>query len=174
MKSNYLSFLENLRTPENSATVESLIRGYVVCFESSEESPETEVTPLEGIVVDIEKETVENGDYRRVLYTGKHSQLVLMSLKPGEDIGEEVHGEIDQFFRIDGGSGKVVISGVEHALKDGSAFIVPAGAKHNVINTGSEDLKLYSVYSPPNHKDGTVHPSKDAASEEPFDGKVTE
>lgn len=98
-----------------------------------------------GFVTDIEKDTVNN--------TGKHSQLVLMTLKPNEEIGVEAHDTIDQFFRIDEGSGTVVINGTEHPIKDGSAFIVPAGAEHNVI-AGAKGLKLYSVYSPPNHKDG--------------------
>jgi mannose-6-phosphate isomerase-like protein (cupin superfamily) len=137
---------------------------------------ELEGNDLEGIVVDIEKSTVENNNFRQVLYTGTKSQLVLMSLKPSEDIGEEVHEDTDQFFRIDQGSGVVVINDVENTIKDGSAFIVPAGAKHNVINTGTEDLKLYSIYSPPHHQDGTIHKTKEEvqASKEQFDGKTTE
>lgn len=125
-----------------------------------------------GFITDIEKDTKSNTNFRKVLYTGKHSQLVLMALKAGEDIGEEVHN-VDQFFRIDGGAGNVVINGKESAIKDGSAFIVPAGAKHNVI-AGPDGLKLYSVYSPPQHMDGTVHKTKDEATEEHFDGKTTE
>lgn len=127
---------------------------------------------LKGIVTDIEKDTTNNTDFRRVLYTGKNSQLVLMALKPKEDIGDEVH-DVDQFFRIDEGSGKVIINGVEHPIKDGSAFIVPATAKHNVV-AGDKGMKLYSVYSPPQHKDGTVHKTKEDATEEHFDGKTTE
>lgn len=116
-----------------------------------------------GIVVDIETDTIDNSNFRKVLYTGENSQLVLMSLKPGEDIGKEVHKDVDQFFRIDAGSGEVIISGKTHKVKDGSAFIVPAGAEHNVINNGSKDLKLYSIYSPPQHPDGTIHKTKDEA-----------
>lgn len=127
-----------------------------------------------GFVSDIEKDTLENDNFRKVLYTGKYSQLVLMSIKPGDDIGVEVHEAVDQFFRIEQGSGKVVINGVEHPVKDAFAFIVPAGAEHNVINDGTEDLKLYSVYSPPNHKDGTIHATKADATEEHFDGQTTE
>ncbi|MEX2725480.1 MAG: cupin domain-containing protein, partial [Candidatus Freyarchaeota archaeon] len=104
---------------------------------------------MKGFVVSIEKETKKNTNFRRVLYTGKHSQLVLMSLKPGEEIGEETHDDVDQFFRFEEGEGKVVIDGVEHCVKDGSAVIVPAGARHNVINTSkSANLKLYTIYSP--------------------------
>lgn len=128
---------------------------------------------LKGFVTDIEKDTVDNTDFRRVLYTGKYSQLVLMALKPDEEIGSEVHGNNDQFFRVDEGGGKIVINGVEHEVKDGSAFVVPAGSEHNVI-AGKKGMKLYSVYSPPHHKDGTVHRTKDDATEEHFDGKTTE
>lgn len=128
---------------------------------------------LKGFVTDIEKDTTENKYFRKVLYTGKSLQLVLMTLKPNEEIGTETHNDVDQFFRIDEGSGKVVINGVEHAIKDGSAFIVPQGAEHNVV-ASDEGLKLYSVYSPPNHKDGIVHETKEDATEEHFDGKTTE
>lgn len=129
---------------------------------------------IEGFVTDIEKDTVENDNFRKVLYTGPHSQLVLMALKAEEDIGEEVH-DVDQFFRIDSGKGVVVINGKETAVKDGSAFIVPAGATHNVL-AGKEGLKLYSIYSPPHHKDKTIHKTKAEAEEkdEHFDGKTTE
>jgi mannose-6-phosphate isomerase-like protein (cupin superfamily) len=128
---------------------------------------------MKGYVSNIEKETLENNDFRRVLYTGKHSQLVLMSLKPGEEIGEEVH-EVDQFLRIEAGSGKAILDGVEHEITDGSAILVPAGAKHNIVNTGGEAMKLYSLYAPPEHKDGTVHHTKAEAVEEHFDGITTE
>lgn len=128
---------------------------------------------MNGYVTNIERATLENIDYRRVLYTGKNSQLVLMSLKPGEEIGTEVH-QLDQFIRIERGTGKAILDGIEHALTDGSAIVVPAGAQHNIINTESDDLKLYTVYSPPNHKDGTVHPTKADATEEHFDGVTTE
>ena len=132
---------------------------------------------MKGYNTNIEKETVKNKDFRRVLYTGKHSQLVLMSLKPGEDIGAETHRDVDQFFRFEGGEGKVIIDGVEHRVKDGNGVIVPAGARHNVINTSKlVNLKLYTIYSPPEHQDGVVrHTKKEAiASEEHFDGKTTE
>ena len=130
-----------------------------------------------GFVTDIETETVKNTDFRRVLYTGKFSQLVLMSLKPGEEIGEEVHDDVDQFFRFEQGEGKVVIDGVEHAVKDGSAVIVPNGAKHNVVNTSKTvDLRLYTIYSPPEHQDKVVRKTREEAMarEEHFDGKTTE
>ena len=132
---------------------------------------------MKGYVVVIEKETERNTDFRRVLYTGKHSQLVLMSIKPGEEIGEETHEDIDQFFRFEEGEGKVVIDGVEHRVKDGNGVVVPAGARHNVINTSKlVNLKLYTIYSPPEHQDGVVrHTKKEAmASEEHFDGRTTE
>ena len=115
--------------------------------------------------------------FRRVLYTGRHSQLVLMCLAPGEEIGEETHHDRDQFFRVDEGEGKVVIDGTVHQLKDGWAAIVPAGALHNVINTSKgKPLKIYTIYSPPEHKDRTVHKTKAeaTANEEHFDGKTTE
>jgi mannose-6-phosphate isomerase-like protein (cupin superfamily) len=130
-----------------------------------------------GFVADIERETVKNTDFRRVLYTGKFSQLVLMCLKPGEEIGEETHDDVDQFFRFEEGEGVVTIDGVEHAVKDGSAVIVPNGAKHNVLNTSrTADLKLYTIYSPPEHQDGIVRKTREEAmaEEEHFDGKTTE
>jgi mannose-6-phosphate isomerase-like protein (cupin superfamily) len=130
-----------------------------------------------GFVADIEKETVKNTDFRRVLYTGKFSQLVLMCLKPGEEIGEEVHDDIDQFFRFEEGEGAVVIDGVKHVVKDGSAVVVPSGANHNVLNTSTtENLKLYTIYSPPEHRDGVVRKTREEAmaQEEHFDGKTTE
>lgn len=131
---------------------------------------------MKGFIADLEAETRRNADFRRVLYTGKHSQLVLMSLKPGEEIGEEVHGSTDQFFRFEGGEGMVVIDGKRIIVKDGDGVIVPAGARHNVVNTSKSDLKLYTIYSPPEHKDGTVRRTKAEAEaeEEHFDGKSTE
>jgi mannose-6-phosphate isomerase-like protein (cupin superfamily) len=132
---------------------------------------------MKGYVVDIEKETTKNTDFRRVLYTGRHSQLVLMSLKPGEEIGEETHSDVDQFFRFEAGEGKVIIDGVEHSVKNGNAVIVPAGARHNVVNTSKRgDLRLYTIYSPPEHQDGVVRRTKKEAmaSEEHFDGRTTE
>ena len=132
---------------------------------------------MKGYVIQIEKETRKNADFRRVLYTGKHSQLVLMNLKPLEEIGAETHEDVDQFFRFERGEGKVVIDGVEHRVKDGNGIIVPAGARHNVINTSKRaTLRLYTIYSPPEHKDGVVRHTKGEAmaSEEHFDGQTTE
>lgn len=128
---------------------------------------------MKGYITNIEQATVENTDYRRVLYTSKHSQLVLMSLRPREEVGEEVH-DLDQFIRIEAGMAKVVIDGVEHTLKEDDAVVIPEGARHNVVNTGEIDLKLYTIYSPPEHKDGTVHPTKADETEEHFDGVTTE
>ena len=124
----------------------------------------------------IETLTVDNGDFRRVLYTGKHLQLVLMTLQPGEEIGSEVHDDRDQFFRFEEGEGVVDIDGAENRVGDGSGVVVPAGARHNVRNTGDGPLKLYTLYGPPEHRDGVVHRTKaDAeADEEHFDGKTTE
>lgn len=128
-----------------------------------------------GYSTDIEKETVENDDFRRVLYTAKNMQLVLMSLKPTEEIGEEVHDDVDQFIRCDAGEGVAILNGVEHVLRNGIAVIVPAGVRHNVKNVSpTEALKLYTIYTPPEHKDGTVHPTKSDVSEEHFDGQTTE
>lgn len=131
---------------------------------------------MKGYVTDIETDTLENTDFRRVLYTGKNSQLVLMSLKPKEEIGEETH-DLDQFIRVEAGDGVAILDGVEHPLFDGTAVVIPAGTKHNVVNNSEvEELKLYTLYSPPEHRDGTVHKTKaDAlAHEEHFDGKTTE
>lgn len=131
---------------------------------------------MKGYIENIEALTLENEDFRRVLYTGKHSQLVVMSIPAREDIGEETH-TLDQFIRCEEGEGKAVIDGIEHTVTDGTVVIVPAGAKHNIINTSSSDaLKLYTLYAPPEHKDGTVHTTKaDAlAHEEHFDGQTTE
>lgn len=132
---------------------------------------------MKGFHADIEKDTLANDNFRKVLYTAPHSQLVLMTLAPSEDIGKEVHKDNDQFFRIEAGMGKAVIDGNEYELKDGSAVVVPAGSEHNVINSSdTEPLKLYTIYSPAHHKDGTIHKTKkDAmASDEEFDGKTTE
>lgn len=117
-----------------------------------------------GFVGNIEDLTISNNNFRKVIYTGQHVQLVVMSLNPNEDIGIEVHSTTDQFLRIEKGEGKVVMNGEEHSIKDGDAIIVPAGTEHNVINTSSHDpLKLYTVYSPPHHKDGTIHETKQDA-----------
>lgn len=131
---------------------------------------------MKGYIANIETLTLENENFRKVLYTAKYSQLVLMSLKPGEEIGEEVHG-LDQFIRIESGNGQAILDGVTHDLGDGTAVVIPAGTRHNVVNTSSDKpLKLYTLYSPPNHKDGTLHATKrDAeANEEHFDGVTTE
>ncbi|MFA6048413.1 MAG: cupin domain-containing protein [Candidatus Micrarchaeia archaeon] len=130
-----------------------------------------------GYVIAIESKTQTNSDFRRVLYTGKTSQLVLMSLRPKEEIGSEVHPNIDQFLRFEHGEGVVVIDGVSHRVKGGYAVIVPAGAEHNVINTSDKsDLRLYTIYSPPEHIDRTQRKTKaDAiAKPEEFDGKTSE
>ena len=132
---------------------------------------------MKGFNVNIEKAVLENDNYRKVLYTSKHSQLVLMSLKPKEEIGMEVHPDNDQFFRFEKGIGKCVIDGNEYEVKDGSAIVVPAGARHNIINTSNDaDLKLYTIYSPAHHKDGVVRATKlEADGDSPnFDGKTSE
>jgi len=132
---------------------------------------------MKGFRGNIEKDTLENKKFRKVLYTGKHSQLVLMSLCPKEDIGMETHPENDQFFRFESGQGKVIVDGNEYEVGDGVAIIVPAGAKHNIINTSdSKELKLYTIYSPAHHKDGIVRLTKKEAedNDEEFDGKTTE
>ena len=130
---------------------------------------------MKGFVQDIEALAVKNREFRQVLYTAKNCQLVLMSLKPKEEIGAEVH-QLDQFFRVEEGSGEAVLDGARTAIKAGFAVVVPAGAKHNIINTGSVALKLYTLYAPPNHRDGVVHHTRaDAeADSEHFDGKTTE
>ena len=131
---------------------------------------------MKGYVDDIEEATEQNDDFRRVLYTGAHLQLVLMTLQPGEEIGEETHDDRDQFFCFEEGEGEVMIDGTTHEVEDDFAVIVPAGARHNVINTGEEPLRLYTLYGPPEHPDGTVHSTKAEAdeSDEHFDGKTTE
>lgn len=131
---------------------------------------------MKGYVANIEQESLANEFFRKVLYTAKNSQLVVMSLKPGEDISEEVH-QLDQFIRCEHGVGKAVLDGVEHELNSGMAVLVPAGAKHNILNTSTDQpMKLYTVYAPPNHRYGVVHKTKaDAeADTEHFDGKTTE
>jgi mannose-6-phosphate isomerase-like protein (cupin superfamily) len=130
-----------------------------------------------GYFVNLENETRKNTDFRHVLYTSKYSQLVLMCLKPGEEIGEEVHENVDQFFRFESGEGKVIINGIEHRIKDGDGVVVPYGARHNVINTSKTKLlKFYTIYSPPEHQDKTVHHTKAEAEAKPekFDGRTTE
>ncbi len=132
---------------------------------------------MKGYSAQLEEVTRKNSDFRRVLYTGKHSQLVLMCLRPGEEIGEETHETVDQFFRIETGRGVVVIDGKRHAVGDGSGAIVPAGARHNVINTSKKSvLRLYTIYSPPEHQDKVVRHTKAAALANPeeYDGNPTE
>ncbi len=132
---------------------------------------------MKGFHTNIEKATLENENFRKVLYTGKHSQLVLMSVKPKQELGMEVHEENDQFFRFEQGQGKCIIDGNEYAVEDGSAIIVPAGAQHNIINVSeTEDLRLYTIYSPAHHKDGIVRATKEEAeaNEADFDGQTTE
>jgi len=132
---------------------------------------------MNGYTTNIEKDTLGNNNFRKVLYTGKHSQLVLMSLAPKEEIGMEVHEENDQFFRFEKGQGKCIIDGNEYELSDGVAVVVPAGAQHNIINTSdTQELKLYTIYSPAHHKDGIIRVTKKEAErkEAGFDGKTTE
>lgn len=132
---------------------------------------------MQGFNQNIEELTKENRDFRRVLYTGKNTQLVLMSIAPGSEIGLEIHKENDQFFRFEAGKGIVMIDGTEYAVSDGSAVIVPAGAQHNVMNASdTESLQLYTLYSPPHHKDGIVRATKEEAeaNEADFDGVTTE
>lgn len=130
---------------------------------------------MKGFVQDIETLAVKNDKFRQVLYTAKNSQLVLMSLKPKEDIGMEAH-DVDQFFRVEEGSGEAIMDGVKSAIKAGWAVVVPGGAVHNIVNTGSVPMKLYTLYSPPNHRDGVAHLTRDAAEadNEHFEGKTTE
>lgn len=126
---------------------------------------------MAGFITNIESATRENGYFRKVLFTSGHMQLVVMCLKPNEDIGEEVH-QLDQFIRIEVGTGKAILNGETSELSDGSVVIIPAGTKHNIINSGEGDMKLYTVYAPPNHKDGTIHQTKkDAlADDEHYEG----
>ncbi len=132
---------------------------------------------MKGYHNNIEKATIDNTNFRKVLHTTQHFQLVLMSLQPGEDIGEEVHHDNDQFFRFESGNGKCIIDGNEYSLKDGDVIIVPSGAKHNIINTDNQkELKMYTIYAPPHHKDAIVRTTKEEAmkNEAEFDGKTTE
>ncbi|MCL4366560.1 cupin domain-containing protein [Patescibacteria group bacterium] len=117
-----------------------------------------------GYVGQIEKLTKDNDDFRQVIFTAPHSQLVLMSLLPGEDIGSETHENVDQFFRIESGQGKTILNGEEHTITDGDAVVVPAGTEHNIVNASTTDkLKLYTIYSPANHRDGVIHHTKQDA-----------
>ncbi|QQS32090.1 MAG: cupin domain-containing protein [Acidobacteriota bacterium] len=132
---------------------------------------------MKGYKSNIEKETLKNKNFRKVLYTSAYSQLVLMSIKPKEEIGSEVHAENDQFLRFEGGTGRVMVDDNKYTVKDGDAVVIPAGARHNVINTSAtEDLKIYTIYSPPHHKDQIIRKTKEEAeaNDEEFDGKMTE
>ena len=116
---------------------------------------------MAGYLTNIEKETLDNANFRQVLFTSPHVQLVLMALKPGEDIGLETHDDVDQFIRVEAGRGTALLDGKEHVVEDGTAVVIPAGTKHNIINSSrTEALKLYTIYSPPEHPDGTVHETK--------------
>ena len=130
---------------------------------------------MKGFVKDIEGIAVKNKDFRQVLYTARNCQLVVMALKPKEEIGAEVH-KLDQFFRVEEGTGEAVLEGVRTAIRAGFAVLVPAGTNHTIINTGSVSLKLYTLYAPPNHRDGVVHQTRAEAEadNEHFDGKTTE
>ncbi|OGI26263.1 MAG: cupin [Candidatus Moranbacteria bacterium RBG_13_45_13] len=132
---------------------------------------------MKGYVENIEKQTLENENFRKVLYTARFSQLVVMALTPTEEIGEEVH-TLDQFIRIEKGTGKAILDGAEHEIADDFAIVIPAGTKHNVVNTSdSEPMKLYTIYSPPEHRDGVVHATKEDAmadTTDEFEGKTTE
>ncbi len=132
---------------------------------------------MKGYIVNIEQATKKNNNFRQVLYTGPYSQLVVMSLGPKEEIGEEAHEELDQFIRIEEGEGLAVLDGLEHRLKDDFAVVIPAGLRHNIINTSKdESMKIYTIYSPPEHRDGVAHKTKTEAEadDEHFDGKTTE
>jgi len=128
---------------------------------------------MKGYVKNIEEETLNNTDYRRILYTAKNSQLVVMNIQPGDEIGMEVH-ELDQFIRIEQGSGKAILDDIEHELADDFAVVIPAGMNHNIVNTGTEEMKLYTIYSPPEHKMDVVQKTKADEYEEHWDGKTTE
>lgn len=131
---------------------------------------------MNGYIVNIEKLSLENKNFRKVLYTDKNCQLVLMSLLAGEDIGEEVH-DVDQFLRVERGTGKAILNNISHDLTDGSIIVVPAGTKHNIFNLGENEMKLYTLYMPPHHRDGVVHKTKEEGESDKsdvFDGKLTE
>lgn len=147
------------------------IKEVVKKFISEEAKPKKK-----GFTTNIEKDALSNTNFRKVLYTGEHMQLVLMTLKVGEEIGMEVHPDNDQFFRFEAGSGKCVINGNEYNVTNGDCVIIPSGSQHNIINTGKEPFKMYTIYAPPHHKDGVVYATKTEAekSKEKFDGKTTE
>lgn len=121
---------------------------------------------MSGFVINIEQKTLKNENFREVLFTAPHSQLVVMTLQPGEEIGLETHDDVDQFIRVEAGTGKAILNGKEKALADGTAVVIPAGTEHNVVNSSqTEALKLYTIYSPPEHPDGTIHKTKAEAEE---------
>jgi mannose-6-phosphate isomerase-like protein (cupin superfamily) len=124
-----------------------------------------EVRNMTGFIINIEEKSLQNGYFREVLFTTDKSQLVVMALKPGEEIGMEVHPEHDQFIRIESGKGKAIMNGEEHEISDGSAVVIPAGTQHNIINTSEVVMKLYTIYTPPEHKPGTIHKTKEEAKE---------
>ena len=131
---------------------------------------------MKGYISNIEEATKENSNFRKVLYTANLSQLVVMSLKPGEDIGMEVHNDTDQFIRIEEGRGKAILDGVETSIEDDFAVVIPAGTEHNIVNESDEEMKLYTIYSPAHHRDGVVHATKEEAEadDEHFDGTLSE
>ncbi len=130
-------------------------------------------TPMKGYIANIEELTLTNDAYRKVLYTARNCQLVVMRIEPGDEIGEEMH-ELDQFIRVEAGRGTAVLADVEHEVSDGTALVIPAGLLHNIINSGDEPLKLYSIYAPPEHRDGVIHATKADEDEEHWDGETTE
>lgn len=143
--------------PVLTIAIVSLHPGWNIRPEPAQASaPRAEV----GYVTNIERATLDNEDYRRVLFTAGHTQLVLMSLRPGEEIGQERHEDVDQFIRVEGGTGRVIMNGDAHPVEDGTAVVIPAGATHNLVNTGASPLQLYTLYSPPEHAPGTVHRTK--------------
>ena len=140
-------------------------------------SEDQQTKPMKGFSAPIEAVVLENSNFRKVLYTSNHLQVVLMSLQPGEEIGEEIHNANDQFFRFESGSGRCIINGNVYEVNSGDAIVVPAGAKHNVINTEAKnELKMYTIYAPPHHKDGIIRSTKKEAEENPekFEGMTTE
>ncbi len=149
---------------------------YAVAVAAGFACPARAFAAKKGFVGDIERLTTENQDFRRVIYTGPHMQLVLMTLKPGEEIGAETHAAVDQFFRFESGTGEIWIGGKRSEVKGGMAALVPAGTEHNVKNTGDKPLTLYTIYAPPQHADGTLQATKADAEKahERFDGKTTE
>jgi len=132
---------------------------------------------MKGHITNIEKDTLENENFRKVIFTAENMQLVLMSLEPNEEIGEEMHDDVDQFIRIEKGSGKAILNGEEYEIMDGSSVVIPAGVKHNIINSSAEEkLKLYTIYSPPEHRDGVIHQTKEDAmsdEEDVFEGETS-